>query len=203
MDHKNMLRHPKQQRSRERVQRIIDATLSVLEQEGVKALSTRSIATRAEIPVSSVYQYFPNKEAILVAVYEDYLEVVREAYDKADTPENRTLPKREFFSQLISKLWAAEGRNNIDAEFETALGLYPQLMAIDRAHEDWIAERIVKSLVQLGSDWPKPKLKRMAYFLYQSNSTLWFYRSRHNPPKKEAREWALASLLAVFEKCFE
>ena len=203
MKTKNMLRYPKQKRSRERVLLILDATVNVLEEDGIKALSTNSIAARAGIPVSSIYQYFPDKEAVLIAVYEDYLEKIRAAYDEFDTEENRKLPWQEFCTALTKNVAAAETRHHIDSELETALGLYPKLMEIDRRHEDRIAERIVDSFKGLGSSWSKPKLKRLAHYLYAINSTIWTYRSRHNSPKNETSEWYLATFLAVAGKCFE
>ena len=199
----NKLRSPKQKRSRERVQLILDATCSVLEQKGIKSLSTNSIAAQARIPVSSIYQYFPNKEAILIAVYEDYLEAIRNTYNNIDTPENRGLPWQEFLTLVLKSLMAAETRDHIDSELGTALGLYPKLLEVDQRHEEWMAEHMVESLRNAGSTWPRAKLKRLAHYLYASNSTLWTYRSRHNPPKKEAFEWYLASFLAVAGKCFE
>lgn len=203
MNTKNMLKKPKQKRSRERVQLILEATCNVLEENGIKALSTNSIAARAGIPVSSIYQYFPDKEAILIAVYEDYLEKIRAAYDAFDTEENRKLPWREFCILALNSMAAAETRDHIDAELETALGLYPKLMEVDLRHEDQMAERLADSFKDLGSSWSKPKLKRLAHYLYAINSTIWTYRSRKNPPKNETFEWYSASFLAVAGKCFE
>lgn len=203
MNAKNMLRKPKQKRSRERVQLILKATRNVLEKDGIKALSTNSIAASGGIPVSSIYQYFPDKEAILIAVYEDYLEKIRAAYDEFDTEENRNLPWQEFCILLTTNMAAAETRDHIDGELETALGLYPKLMEVDLRHEDQMAERIVDSFKDLGSPWSRPKLKRLAHYLYAINSTIWTYRSRNNPPKSETSEWYLASFLAVAGKCFE
>ena len=198
-----MLKKPKQKRSRERVQLILEATRNVLREDGIKALSTNSIAARGGIPVSSIYQYFPDKEAILIAVYEDYLEKIRTAYDEFDTEENRNLPWQEFCVLLTKSMAAAETRDNIDGELETALGLYPKLMEVDLRHEDQITERIVDSFKNLGSSWSRLKLKRLTRYLYATNSTIWTYRSRHNSPKNETSEWYLASFLAVAGKCFE
>lgn len=203
MNAKSMLKKPKQKRSRERVQLILEATCNILEESGIKALSTNSIAARGGIPVSSIYQYFPDKEAILIAVYEDYLEKIRAAYDEVDTEVNRKLPWNEFCALALNSLITAETRDHIDGELETALGLYPKLMEVDLLHEDHMTERLVDSFKDLGSSWSRPKLKRLAHYLYAINSTIWTYRSRHNPPKKETFEWYLASFLAVAEKCFE
>jgi AcrR family transcriptional regulator len=61
---------PQQVRSRDRVQRILEATGDLVVAEGVDALSTRAIAAAANVPVASLYQYFADKEAILLALVE-------------------------------------------------------------------------------------------------------------------------------------
>jgi AcrR family transcriptional regulator len=61
---------PTQVRSRERVGKILDAASQIVVSGGVEALTTRSIAEAAEIPVASVYQYFADRDAILLALVE-------------------------------------------------------------------------------------------------------------------------------------
>jgi AcrR family transcriptional regulator len=63
-------RLPTQARSRERVERILDAAAELVVTEGVEGLSTRSIADSAGLPVASLYQYFADKEAVLLALCE-------------------------------------------------------------------------------------------------------------------------------------
>lgn len=59
-------RAPSQQRSRERVAKILDAAAELVVSEGVDALSTRRIADTAGVPVASIYQYFADKEEIIL-----------------------------------------------------------------------------------------------------------------------------------------
>ncbi|MBW2314385.1 MAG: TetR/AcrR family transcriptional regulator [Deltaproteobacteria bacterium] len=63
-------RQPKQDRSREIVEAIQQAGLQILEQEGPAALTTNRIAEIAGVSIGSLYRYYPNKEAIVAAVYE-------------------------------------------------------------------------------------------------------------------------------------
>jgi AcrR family transcriptional regulator len=59
-----------QRRSRERVQRILDAASDLIVERGVTAVGTRTIAERAGVPVASLYQYFTDKDEILLALVE-------------------------------------------------------------------------------------------------------------------------------------
>ena len=63
-------RTPRQRRSRQRVARILDAASALVLEEGVERLSTRRIAEEAGVPVASLYQYFGDKEDVLLALVE-------------------------------------------------------------------------------------------------------------------------------------
>ena len=61
-------RVPSQERSRRRVERILDVAATQVVQHGVEALSTQEIAREAGVPVASIYQYFADKEDVLLAL---------------------------------------------------------------------------------------------------------------------------------------
>jgi AcrR family transcriptional regulator len=60
---------PKQARAVHAVAAIEQACLKILEEEGPRHLTTNRIAEMAGVNIASLYQYFPNKEAIVAAVY--------------------------------------------------------------------------------------------------------------------------------------
>lgn len=61
-------RAPKQGRSQDTVEVILQAAARILEREGPDALNTNAIAERAGVSVGSLYEYFPSKEAVLIAL---------------------------------------------------------------------------------------------------------------------------------------
>jgi AcrR family transcriptional regulator len=61
-------RAPVQERARSTIETILEATTRILEREGRAALNTNYIARRAGISVGTLYQYFRNKDEILVAI---------------------------------------------------------------------------------------------------------------------------------------
>lgn len=61
-------KQPKQQRAAETRERILRAAAHVFAQHGYVAGTTNRIAERAEVSIGSLYQYFPNKDAILRAL---------------------------------------------------------------------------------------------------------------------------------------
>src|SRR2546428_9484541 len=65
-------RFPQQQRSRTRVDRILAAAAHEFATVGYDAASTNAIAARARTSVGSLYQFFPNKEALFDALVQRY-----------------------------------------------------------------------------------------------------------------------------------
>ena len=68
------IRKPQQQRSRQRVDQILDAARQVIAERGSAGVTITEIAEVAGITPGSMYQYFPNKVAIIDALGARYLE---------------------------------------------------------------------------------------------------------------------------------
>jgi AcrR family transcriptional regulator len=69
---------PQQRRSREMVERILAAGRTVVLRDGYDAASTNRIAAEAGVSPGSLYQYFPNKDAVLSAIVGRYSDDVSE-----------------------------------------------------------------------------------------------------------------------------
>ena len=63
-------RTPVQERSALRVQRMLDAAAELLDEVGYEATTTSQIASRAGVSVGSLYQFFPDRRAVLQALAE-------------------------------------------------------------------------------------------------------------------------------------
>jgi len=64
-------KQPRQARSTELVSAILEAAVQVLAKEGAGRFTTARVAEKAGVSVGSVYQYFPNKAAILFRLQSD------------------------------------------------------------------------------------------------------------------------------------
>jgi len=76
-------RKPRQARAQDTVEVIFEATAQILRRKGRAALNTNYIAECAGISVGTLYQYFPDKEAILIAIARRELEADHTAVMKA------------------------------------------------------------------------------------------------------------------------
>lgn len=79
----NSRHEPVQRRSRERLERILEAAAELLAEGGVDALTTRSLAEHTGIPVASIYRYFDNRDAIIAAYLDRELQEIEAAQTAA------------------------------------------------------------------------------------------------------------------------
>lgn len=67
-------KQPRQERSRETVEALLEAAAQVFERHGYAAGTTNRIAARAGVSIGSLYQYFPNKDALLLALVQRHVD---------------------------------------------------------------------------------------------------------------------------------
>ena len=65
MNDAQIRRQPQQERSRARVETILEVALDLIVEFGAENLAIREVARRAGVPIGSLYQYFPSKTAII------------------------------------------------------------------------------------------------------------------------------------------
>ena len=91
---------PKQTRSKELVSAIFEATVRILPKVGSYQITTKKIAEIAGVSIGSLYQYFPNKEALLGSLMDFMMkETTDQAFKRIDELEG--LPLDDFISRFI------------------------------------------------------------------------------------------------------
>lgn len=70
-------KQPRQDRSRETVEALLQACAHILVRDGYEKASTNRVAERAGVSIGSLYQYYPSKEAIVASLIERQLEADR------------------------------------------------------------------------------------------------------------------------------
>ncbi len=106
----NPRKTPVQARSTASVTAILDATVQVLLSEGKSRLTTTRVALRAGVSVGTLYQYFPNKSAMLQATLKRHIDQVHEAVDRVCL-EQRGNTLQQMATALIQAFLAAKMRN--------------------------------------------------------------------------------------------
>ena len=134
-------RRPVQQRSHRTVEAIFEATAQVLLESGEAGLTTNRIAERAGVSIGTLYQYFPNKEAILAAQIDDERE---RALVRLESVLSEAERQREGAEETLAKfvdfcVWAFGGGD-------------PQRRALSRLAWHWDADERVLRALSVGAE---------------------------------------------------
>jgi AcrR family transcriptional regulator len=102
---------PIQARSALTVEAISEATIQVLRSHGAERLTTTRVADRAGVSVGTLYQYYPNKQSLLLAVLVHHLNRVADAVEDA-CERARHKPLAEMIKETVESF--------VDAKMERA-----------------------------------------------------------------------------------
>lgn len=110
-------RRPVQKRSRETVNAILEATTRVLRDEGYDRATTNRIAKVAGVSIGSLYQYFPNKNELFLALLERHAE--RQMATVAGLlAGEQSAPPEQLIRRVVRALLAA---HRVDPELHQVL----------------------------------------------------------------------------------
>ncbi len=100
---------PKQQRSRDRAEAIVQATRDLLVEVGIGEINTKRIAKKAGVPIGAVYYLYPNKFSIYKQLFEQYSKTI---LSLATPEEELTIDNWEqqldTVIDALSKFWMQE-----------------------------------------------------------------------------------------------
>jgi len=126
------------------VDAILEATIQVLLHVGKERLTTTRVALRAGVSVGTLYQYFPNKSALLQAALRRHLLEVTEAVELVCT-EQKGETLRKMVTALITAFLEAKMR-----DAKTSVALYSVSSDVDGARiVQQIGTRSNKAIVQM------------------------------------------------------
>ena len=145
----HLRRIPQQARSKARLTRVLRAAERVLIDEGVEALTTTRVAAEAKVSVGSLYQYLPDREAIIDALAAGYfakLEAAMDGFVEAATARHWADP----VGVLVDEFAAIYRTEHGFRALWFGSGLTERTRAADRAHKRRMADGIRRILLALG-----------------------------------------------------
>jgi AcrR family transcriptional regulator len=117
------------------VETLLDATARVLVREGYDRASTNRIAAVAGVSVGSLYQYFPNKEALVAALVarhnRETLQLVRDALQKVSSSDLETA-MRELVKAAVDAHLVDPALHRIFADQVPRMGQLAKIEALQR-----------------------------------------------------------------------
>lgn len=121
----NPRKEPKQERSRRTVEAIFEAAAQVLVKEGYDRASTNRIAKVAGVSVGSLYQYFPSKEALVLALARRHSDEML-----------------SLLEDCVTRLW--------DEPLDVAVRTYVQAMLAAHRLDPQLHRALVQQVLQVG-----------------------------------------------------
>ena len=192
-------RKPAQERSRATVDAIVEAAAHVFDARGYAHTTTNHIALRAGVSIGSLYQYFPNKDAILVALLERHVddgarlvvELARRA--QAEDWSLRTILERLIEAIVGYHLAAPKLQNVLLNEAPRP----PGVVALHHQLEDRLAELVSDLIAQkFGIAVARPDVA--AWLIVHAVEGLAHEFVIH-PPRQTDRETLIREIVALAE----
>ncbi|MDF2177062.1 TetR/AcrR family transcriptional regulator [Aliiglaciecola sp. CAU 1673] len=161
---------PSQQRSIERRQQILEVAAELLERLGANDFTTIKIAEAVGISVGTLYHYFPNKEAILHAMGQHWLEQIEATLDQiAQEPWSNA---GEFVDTFVTQMLALYRLQKGLLHLVQNLFALPHLMPLDERHDEVVIKHVIKGLVRLGYQKEESELERIGRAFHEVSHAL-------------------------------
>jgi len=139
-------RRPSQQRGVATFERILSAAADILRNGGIEALSTNLVASQSGVNISSIYKFFPNKQAIIAALHRRNIQsrvtLLQQTLEGLSNP----LTWEQSLRQSVRLAWEGHRSAPAGAALRRAMQASPELQELDgKANRDislWVGERL-------------------------------------------------------------
>lgn len=177
-------KEPKRKRGIARVAKLLDAGAAVFAEQGYRAATMTEIAARAEAPIGSLYQFFPNKDVLADALVARYAEHVEAALDRIRA-QVADLDGSQLADRLLDVLVAHAAERSLalsllDARWEQP-GVRPGVL------RESLRKRITEILTLWRPQLPEEQAEVMSVVLFQAmKSLVQLHEEKRYPGKPEA-----------------
>jgi AcrR family transcriptional regulator len=155
---------PVQQRSRQTVAVILEATTQVLVARGYESTTTGAVAERAGVSIGTLYQYFPNKASLVAALIEQHVREVLSMVETALQQSAAAGPEQTLKALVRASLDAHRvnpALHKVLAEQVPREGHLGQVMDVSAQ----IAARLQAHFVPRLPQVPRPRIRILAFVL--------------------------------------
>jgi AcrR family transcriptional regulator len=159
-------RVPIQSRAKKTVEKILDCTAELLDESGIAHLTTDRVAERADVNIATLYHYFPNKQALIVALADRLTQqqeqLINSVLAKADQYD-----WQELVDRLIDI--TMEGRQSLKGAvaIQRAMQSEAELRAIDHAEDVRHCKVVAEVLSGLGIAGTRERLEAVSLVFFQ------------------------------------
>lgn len=160
-------RMPSQKRSRERVERMLAAASGLIAERGSDALKMREVAERAGVPIGSLYQFFPDKSAVIRALAERITFEGRACIAGALAPVRTVGDLLRAFCDLVDTYYALFLAEPVMRDIWSGTQADGTLRALELADSRASAALLAEALLAAQPGREREAAERTAFFVWQ------------------------------------
>ncbi|SAK55815.1 TetR family transcriptional regulator [Caballeronia fortuita] len=167
MQEKPPRRQPAQQRSRERLDRILEVAQQLIADKGSEHVKMSEIAELAEISIGSLYQYFPDKRAIVRTLAESYAAESRRCVREAlDAVQNKA-QLLSAFASLVDQYYEIVLDKPVIRDISSALRSDKELMGIEIAESRACGALLAAAIRRVKPRVDSKRVNALAFLIWQ------------------------------------
>jgi AcrR family transcriptional regulator len=140
-------KRPSQERSRDTVEKLLNVTEILLEEQGLDRLTTVLIAKKAALSVGTLYEYFPNKHSILFALASRWIDKMEVVMGENEVERNEFSAWTEWYDAYVSAMLALYREDKGLVRYYDMLVSVLELRQLDLKLDDMVVAYLSRSLL--------------------------------------------------------
>jgi AcrR family transcriptional regulator len=159
-------KEPSQERSRERVAAILSAARELIAEGGLASLKMGLLAERAGVPIGTIYQFFPDKDAVIGCIFANQMEEALQAVYQACHPEGELEAPAAAVTSILTAKYTEWRADPVMAEIWSIAQANRALRGLTRAATQATAEIKTQALLPfLKPDVSEARLRRVLFMV--------------------------------------
>ncbi len=162
---------PVQKRGKKTVEKILDCTGELLESMGMDALTTNHVAEISGINIATLYRYFPNKHALLVALARrlateqgDWVDAALREYNGSNF--------HALVDKVVDNLTVGMCGQRGGVAIRRAMQSHPELWEMDYNLKMRLTDEIADLIDRVGIGLPAERRKAIASIMVETYSSI-------------------------------
>ncbi|AET94204.1 TetR family transcriptional regulator (plasmid) [Burkholderia sp. YI23] len=160
-------RQPAQQRSRERLDRILEVAQQLIAEKGSEHVRMSEIAELAEISIGSLYQYFPDKRAIVRTLAGLYAAESRRCVREALEAVQNRAQLLDAFASLVDQYYEIVLDKPVMRDISSALRSDKELTSIEIAESKACGALLAAAIRRVTPGADSKRVNALAFLIWQ------------------------------------
>jgi len=173
-------RAPAQQRSRERMERILSVASSLIGQEGSDQVKMSAVAAGADISIGSLYQYFPDKRSIIRTLAERYAAESRKCIEDALASVSDLDSLLAAYSSLVDQYYELFLAEPVMRDIWSGMQADKQLVELELAESKACGKLLAAAMRRVHPRADAKKIATLAFLIWQLGEATMRLAISHN-----------------------